>query len=753
MVESSGSEAESPETEGSSAPEAGAAPPDPPLHALAAIFFCSGVPALIYQLIWQRSLFAIYGINVESVTVIVAAFMAGLGLGSLFGGWLSSRRGLPLLLTFGVIELTIGLFGLFSLTLFEVVGQVTLGLDTFATGAATFGLVLLPTVLMGATLPLLVEYLVRQTGNVGRSVGFLYFVNTLGSACACFAAGFFLFALFGQQAVVRIAAALNFLVGGGALWVWRSRRGVAGGAAEPEAVEEAALPEGGISFPLALVLSGLAGFIALSYEIVWFRVWSFSWATLAASFAFLLGTYLLGVAVGSSYARRYCDAGGVALQALGWFVLFANAIGFLVAPVASWLIGFGVPVATTLILVGVAAGCLGAILPLVCHAAIPPDRRAGARLSYIYLANVLGSTGGSLLTGFLLLDRFGLATTSLLLAGAGLLAGGAILVRARAPLPKVGLALALGTLPLLASGWLFSGFWDRLLYKKESSIRSPLAQIVENKSGVITVSPSGTVSGGGAYDGRFNVGLRRDTNEVVRCYYLSAIHPRPRRVLEIGLSTGSWAQILANHPELERLDIVEINPGYLGLIRERAEVRSLLENPKVHIHLDDGRRWLRRNPDARFDAVVMNATWHWRAHATNLLSREFLAMVKSRLAPGGVLFYNSTGEWANFRTAAEVFPYTDRILNFVVASESPLEPDTERLRRVLLDYRIDGRPVLDATKDAARLKEILKIFAPADDDPIAYERGESLLKRIGPGLVITDDNMGTEWTWFWTAGQ
>src|SRR5205823_2902942 len=132
------------------------------------LFFVSGFPALIYQIVWQRALFSIYGTNVASVTIIVTVFMLGLGLGSLGGGRLSARDGLPLLRVFGMIELGIGAFGAVSLNAFHAVASITAGASTAETGVVTFVLLLIPTVLMGCTLPLLVEHFVRRTGNVGE---------------------------------------------------------------------------------------------------------------------------------------------------------------------------------------------------------------------------------------------------------------------------------------------------------------------------------------------------------------------------------------------------------------------------------------------------------------------------------------------------------------------------------------------------------------------------------------------------------
>ena len=99
------------------------------------LFFMSGFPALLYQIVWQRALFTLYGVNVESVTMIVTVFMLGLGLGSLFGGWLSTRKGMRLLLAFGVIEFSVGLFGAASLAIFHRVGAWTAGGSTTATGS------------------------------------------------------------------------------------------------------------------------------------------------------------------------------------------------------------------------------------------------------------------------------------------------------------------------------------------------------------------------------------------------------------------------------------------------------------------------------------------------------------------------------------------------------------------------------------------------------------------------------------------
>jgi len=181
------------------------------------VFLASGFAALLYQVVWQRSLFAIYGINIESVTVVVTAFMLGLGFGSFAGGAISKNPARPALLLFGLVELGIGVFGLVSLPLFHWVGAFTLGLPPLATAIVTLALVLLPTMLMGGTLPLLVAHMVRKNGNVGKSVGQLYFVNTLGSAIASIASVMVIMGPLGEAGTVHAAAAVNGVVGLGAI--------------------------------------------------------------------------------------------------------------------------------------------------------------------------------------------------------------------------------------------------------------------------------------------------------------------------------------------------------------------------------------------------------------------------------------------------------------------------------------------------------------------------------------------------------
>jgi MFS family permease len=179
---------------------------------LAPLFFVSGVAALVYQVCWQRLLFAAFGVDIDSVTIIVSVFMLGLGLGSLIGGDLADRHPTWTLRLFAIAELGIGTFGLISPTLVRAAGDMFVGAPQWLIAVVNFVLLLLPTCLMGGTLPILVAHVTRLWGNVGKSIGVLYQVNTFGAALGVAVVGFFWFLLFELDTAIRMAAALNIAV-------------------------------------------------------------------------------------------------------------------------------------------------------------------------------------------------------------------------------------------------------------------------------------------------------------------------------------------------------------------------------------------------------------------------------------------------------------------------------------------------------------------------------------------------------------
>ncbi len=503
-----------------------------------------------------------------------------------------------------------------------------------------------------------------------------------------------------------------------------------------------------MSFVFALAVAFLTGFVSLSCEVLWYRAYSVGSQGAPPAFGVMLGVYLAGIAGGAAVARVVCRRGGEGgdprfLAPLGVFILSANALSYLVVPVLARIVTVA-PWQASLPLVAVAAGALGAILPLASHFGVAPDDRAGSRVSRIFAANIAGSTIGTLLTGYVLMDLWTLRDISVFLAVLGCAVAAAAFVHSALPAPKRFAALGLcalgAVLAVGARGRLFDQCWERLILRGDFREWTRFEIVKENRSDVICVTKEKMVYGGGVYDGFVSTSPRNDFNNIWRAYALAGYHAAPREVLVIGLSTGAWTQVVAHLPGVERVTVVEINPGYLEVIPNYGEVASLLKNGKIEVHIDDGRRWLRRHPGRTFDLVVQNTPQHWRAHATHILSREHLELVRSRLRPGGRFYFNTTESPEVQATALAVFRHCGLLWNFMLASDSPIVADGARLRAVLRDYGIDGRPVWDFSRPGEEL-----LFHDVLARELHLVPREEIERRTAGATVITDDNMASEW--------
>jgi hypothetical protein len=201
------------------------------------------------------------------------------------------------------------------------------------------------------------------------------------------------------------------------------------------------------------------------------------------------------------------------------------------------------------------------------------------------------------------------------------------------------------------------------------------------------------------------------------------------------MSTGAWTRALQGFPGIAAIDVVEINPAYITLIRSYPHLAPLLDDKRLRLHIDDGRRWLKRNPDSRFDLIVQNTTFHWRANTTDLLSREYFSELKGHLNPGGIVTVNTTGSFDVLATGRSVFSHAYRYANFMYVSDGPLLPVPSRLEGV---RRPDGDLFSIQT---AQPGSVASLLSTARLEPV-----ESFNARHHtPGEIITDDNMLPEY--------
>ncbi len=427
---------------------------------------------------------------------------------------------------------------------------------------------------------------------------------------------------------------------------------------------------------LALALSFSVGLLSLSQEILWVRLLAFGQQGRPQAFAIVLTAFLLGISIGAIVGRRICASSQDLLASAARVLCWAAVLDLVALQLMAPLLG-NEPwrMSGLVLMIALTAGAKGVLFPIVHHlGSSEAEAGLGRSVSHVYLANVMGSALGPLITGFWLLDMLRVESVWALVIGATALLACLTLYAAAQRrgswfvMPALLLALGAGLVlhPLAVI--------DKVAEPTQGD--KPLVHLIQNKHGILHVAAGDGADityGGNAYDGRINVDMGRNSNMLDRAYLMAVLHKAPRRVLVIGLSTGAWTRAILGFPGVERVDVVEINPGYRELISRYPDVAPLLSDPRVHIHIDDGRRWLRAQPQAQYDLIFQNTTFHWRAYTSLLLSREYLSELRRHLASGGIAAMNTTDSLDAYATAMTVFAHVARYSNFAYMSDTPLQ--------------------------------------------------------------------------------
>lgn len=496
----------------------------------------------------------------------------------------------------------------------------------------------------------------------------------------------------------------------------------------------------------AHVISLMVGLLSLGAETLWVRLYAFANQSVPKSMAIVLGIYLLGIAKGAAIGGGLCRTSSRLREIMLGCILAASAVIALSPLLAAVLPRNNV---VLLPLIYLPAFLLSICFPICHHLGTQlGTQRVGRSLSRVYAANIAGSVIGPLLTNFVILQY---ATTQMAFVILGLLgvtmaAIMAISENAEPRLKGATAAAAVVTLGLLGAVSISqsqAGSMQNLLVAKLAVSTDPIRHVVETRQGIIVShvddAQGDSIFGANVYDGRTNVDPRINSNGINRIIVLHALAPNPKRVLVIGLSVGSWQHIIGGFPGVERMDVVEINPGYIDLAKNYDVQRKAIEDPRVNLIIGDGRKFLRQNPDLQYDVVVMNTTWHWRVYASLLLSREFLGMVYKHMAPDAVMTFNTTHSIDALKTAKAVFPHAYLYDNFVIAA------------------RFDWRQTMASAEAKAQLKRIRPagkpLFGPNDDDIVTDFLGDHRIldlpaaeaKAGRAAEVITDRNLITEY--------
>ena len=449
--------------------------------------------------------------------------------------------------------------------------------------------------------------------------------------------------------------------------------------------------------PPAKLLSFTIGVLSLGTETLWVRTFSFLGRSTPLSLSIVLGVYLFGVAFGALLGARFCRTENRrALAAILATALLSGSIvilgsPFVIAAFAHLTQAFahltqGVrffrimgPATASCLLAFLAAFIFSVCFPICHHLGTKAEiGSVGRGMSRVYASNIAGSAIGPLLVNFGVLQ---FATTQLsftILGFIGICAGTG-LVALSLPRRELQIAGLLGF--VVAAGSLFasassvdSADGSNWLITSLSSITEDIRRVVETRQGIVVSYPDDKLGdqifGGNVYDGRSNLDVHVNSNGINRVVVLAALKPRPKRVLIIGLSVGTWNYLITGLPGVDLIDVVEINPGYLQLIRDDYPKQDVgLNDPRIRLHIGDGRKFLQNNPNASYDLVVMNTTLHWRAYTSLSLSKEFLTLVRSRMAPGGLLTFNTTNSIDALYTAGNVFRHAYSYDNFAICAD------------------------------------------------------------------------------------
>jgi spermidine synthase len=601
--------------------------------------------------------------------------MAGLALGSWALGRRADSVARPLRL-YGFLEIGIGVSAALVPFIFRALDKLYMALAPSVEGfpaadlvvrfLTSFLILLVPTFMMGGTLPALARFFARAVNEVERKVAVLYALNTFGAAAGTLIAALVLIPTFGNRVSTLAIGAVNILIGLGAIWLDSRLKTAERASTVPEEPEPSAPPDRARDL-LVLTTLGASGLASMLYEVSWTRALSAMIGSSTYAFSIMLVTFLVGIALGSAVIPRWWPGGGIRLLgllqlgvAIGGLVFL---VGYILTPYA--LLGalralsFSFPaVLTTQFLCSAALMifatiCMGATLPVASQLVSSRARALGRTIGGVYSINTLGAIVGSTLAGFLLMPLIGTERTIL----AGLFVNSALAFallsheRSRTAVPR---AVALALL-LLATLTMRGGiFWKPamldqgiLVYSQQLSNRPELklsehyqdtevAYFKEGNNATISVR-RGEDYFGLRTNGKVDASNRADMMTQLMVGYLPVLyHPQPRSVMIIGYGAGVTVGATATVNEVQTIDCIEIEPAVYDAAPHFASInKESYKDPKVRMMFADARHVM-NTTSKQYDVIISEPSNPWVAGVASLFTSDFYERAAAVLKPDGV---------------------------------------------------------------------------------------------------------------------
>ena len=708
------------------------ASPGKPSRLVYFYFFISGITALVYEIIWTRQLTLVFGHTVYSVSIVLAAFMAGLGFGSYVWGHMIDRavaekkRETPPLLVYGRVEILIfatsavlslvfSEFHVFYAWMHRWLPESPALINALKAVLA-FLLIFIPTTFMGATLPIISKYYVTDNTRLGTQIGYLYSINTLGAAVGCLLTGFLFISLFGVLQTALLASCANLIIGIGCIRIYQEEHP---GEKIPFRLPRFEWPKMAWTAEqkLWICISCVCGFTALAYEVLWTRLLVFSIASTVYSFSLMLAVFLLGIGIGSLgvvplMARMpSLRTGLIAFQAgIGVYVLFTlfSMESLLSAPWNSY--NLTDPGKTFLryfkdsaALILLPTLLFGMNFPVLIKLAAGGHEHVGRGTGQIYSANTLGAILGSLIAGFLLLPQLGIEKSLIAVATLNLLMVPLLFATGDYSTPGLrkgvaGVAVA-GVLALnfVMPGNLLDRFFMRdsagqrdsskLLYFEEGL--TDTVAVFQDEYGVLDPTAKKLITNG----------ISMSASNVIATRYMKLLahvpillSDNPENVLVVCFGTGQTTGAAGIHPGVGKVDSVELSSSVINAAPLFiAENHDAVHNPKVNIVLQDGRNFL-LTTQKKYGVITGEPPPPRTAFTVNLYTQDFYEAARDRLQPGGLMaqwipLHSQSADEVDmhFKTFLSVFPHAIAWLPvaneiLIIGSDQPIQIDFQKLK-------------------------------------------------------------------------